>query len=122
MVLNQEIVRMGGRGYGDGLNSGMVIGLPPVMNFGQEPLRSRVLNEVFSGEKVRPPPVPFHAVLELKFRSSVSPSQKHLPDPMSLVYGARRPRARMARLGLSTGPRSGSRVVCTLIISPSVVG
>lgn len=51
MVLNQEIVRMGGRGYGDGLNAGMVIGLPPVMNFGQEPLRTKVLDEVFSGQK-----------------------------------------------------------------------
>jgi alkylation response protein AidB-like acyl-CoA dehydrogenase len=30
----------------------MVIGLPPVMNFGQEPLRSKVLDEVFSGQKV----------------------------------------------------------------------
>lgn len=30
----------------------MVIGLPPVMNFGQEPLRSKVLEEVFSGKKV----------------------------------------------------------------------
>ncbi len=43
---------MGARGYGDGLNSGMVIGLPPVMNFAKEPLRSKVLEEVFSGQKV----------------------------------------------------------------------
>ncbi len=43
---------MGGRGYADGLNSGMVIGLPPVMNFGKEPLRSRVVEEVLSGQKV----------------------------------------------------------------------
>lgn len=43
---------MAARGYGDGLNSGMVIGLPPVMNFGQEPVRSKVLSEVFAGEKV----------------------------------------------------------------------
>lgn len=46
---------MGGRGYGDGLNAGMVIGLPPVMNFGKEPLRTKVLDEVFSGQKVRYP-------------------------------------------------------------------
>ncbi|GFZ46231.1 hypothetical protein JCM24511_04478 [Saitozyma sp. JCM 24511] len=52
LVINQEIARMGARGYGDGLNAGMVIGLPPVMNFGQEPLRSRVLDEVFSGQKI----------------------------------------------------------------------
>lgn len=51
LVLTQELTRCAARGYGDGLNSGMVIGLPPVMNFGQEPLRSRVLEEVFSGQK-----------------------------------------------------------------------
>jgi hypothetical protein len=43
---------MGARGYGDGFNAGMVIGLPPVLNFAKEPLRSKVLNEVFNGEKV----------------------------------------------------------------------
>lgn len=52
MVINQELVRMGGRGYGDGLNAGMVIGLPPVLNFAKEPLRTKVLDEVFSGQKV----------------------------------------------------------------------
>jgi hypothetical protein len=52
LVINQELARMGGRGYGDGLNSGMVIGLPPILNFAKEPLRSKVLEEVFSGQKV----------------------------------------------------------------------
>lgn len=52
MIINQELARTKARGYGDGLNSGMVIGLPPVMNFGKEPLRSKVLEEVFSGQKV----------------------------------------------------------------------
>ena len=52
MLINQELSRMGGRGYGDGLNSGMVIGLPPILNFAKEPLRSKVLEEVFSGQKV----------------------------------------------------------------------
>ena len=55
LVINQELVRIGARGYGDGLNAGMVIGLPPVMNFGQEPLRSKVLEEVFSAKKVGRP-------------------------------------------------------------------
>ncbi len=31
LVINQELARTGARGYGDGLNSGMVIGLPPVL-------------------------------------------------------------------------------------------
>lgn len=52
MVINQELVRCGARGYGDGLNAGMVIGLPPVLNFGKEPLRSKVIQEVFNGEKI----------------------------------------------------------------------
>jgi len=52
LVINQEIARMAARGYADGLNAGMVIGLPPVMNFAKEPLRSKVLDEVFSGQKI----------------------------------------------------------------------
>lgn len=43
---------MGARGYGDGFNAGMVIGLPPILNFAKEPLRTKVLEEVFNGEKV----------------------------------------------------------------------
>ncbi|ORY33723.1 acyl-CoA dehydrogenase/oxidase [Naematelia encephala] len=52
LVVNQEIARCGGRGYADGLNAGMVIGLPPVLNFAKEPLRSKVIEEVFGGQKV----------------------------------------------------------------------
>ena len=51
LVLNQELVRIAARGVADGLQAGMVIGLPPVMNFGPEPLRSKVLEEVFSGQR-----------------------------------------------------------------------
>lgn len=52
LVLNQELIRIMARGYGDGLNAGMVIGLPPVLNFAKSPLKEKVLQEVFSGEKV----------------------------------------------------------------------
>ncbi|CCA70296.1 related to acyl-coa dehydrogenase, long-chain specific precursor [Serendipita indica DSM 11827] len=51
MVINQEIARIGARGYGDGLLAGMVIGLPPVLNFGSDELKARVVPEVFSGKK-----------------------------------------------------------------------
>lgn len=51
MILHQEISRIGARGYGDGILSGAVIGLPPVLNFAREPLRSRVIGEVLSGKK-----------------------------------------------------------------------
>ena len=53
LVLNQELARIAARGYGDGLNGGVVIGLPPILNFAKEPLRSKVLEEVFSGQKVK---------------------------------------------------------------------
>lgn len=33
---------------------GMVIGLPPVLNFGKGALQKRVLDDVFSGKKVSP--------------------------------------------------------------------
>lgn len=34
-----------------GIVGGLVIGLPPVMNFGSEELKQKVLPEVFSGKK-----------------------------------------------------------------------
>jgi len=51
MVLNQELARVGARGYGDGLLAGMVIGLPPVLNFGSEQLKAKIVPEVFGGKK-----------------------------------------------------------------------
>jgi alkylation response protein AidB-like acyl-CoA dehydrogenase/predicted heme/steroid binding protein len=51
LVITQELTRIGVRGYGDGLLGGMVIGLPPVMNFGSPELKARVMPEVLSGKK-----------------------------------------------------------------------
>ncbi|KAK7033078.1 acyl-CoA dehydrogenase [Favolaschia claudopus] len=51
LIINQEIARCGARGYGDGLLSGKVIGLPPVLNFGSDELKARVVPEVLSGKK-----------------------------------------------------------------------
>ncbi|KAJ7274446.1 peroxisomal acyl-CoA-dehydrogenase [Mycena haematopus] len=51
LIINQEIARCGARGYGDGLLSGMVIGLPPVLNFGSDELKARVVPEIFQGKK-----------------------------------------------------------------------
>ncbi|CCA69912.1 related to acyl-coa dehydrogenase, long-chain specific precursor [Serendipita indica DSM 11827] len=51
MIITQELVRVGARGYGDGMLGGMVIGLPPVMNFGNEQVRSKVMPEVLGGKK-----------------------------------------------------------------------
>ncbi|KZT73165.1 acyl-CoA dehydrogenase [Daedalea quercina L-15889] len=51
LVVSQELTRCGARGYGDGINSGMVIGLPPVLNFGSQELKARVVPDVFGGKK-----------------------------------------------------------------------
>lgn len=51
LVITQELVRCGARGYGDGIQAGMVIGLPPVLNFGSEEMQARVVPDVLSGKK-----------------------------------------------------------------------
>ncbi|KAK4048618.1 hypothetical protein OIO90_005788 [Microbotryomycetes sp. JL221] len=51
LVITQELVRAGARGYADGLQGGMVIGLPPVMNFGSDALKKKIIPEVLSGKK-----------------------------------------------------------------------
>ncbi|KAJ2922838.1 hypothetical protein H1R20_g14255, partial [Candolleomyces eurysporus] len=51
LIITQELARTCLRGYADGLVGGMVIGLPPVLNFGSDELKARVLPEVFSGKK-----------------------------------------------------------------------
>ncbi|KAF9645568.1 acyl-CoA dehydrogenase NM domain-like protein [Thelephora ganbajun] len=51
LITSQELVRCGDRGYGDGIIAGLIIGLPPVMNFGSEELKQKVLPQVFSGKK-----------------------------------------------------------------------
>ena len=45
------MTRCGNRGYGDGLLSGKVIGLPPVLNFGSPELQSKVVPDVLAGKK-----------------------------------------------------------------------
>ncbi|KAK7690817.1 hypothetical protein QCA50_005918 [Cerrena zonata] len=51
LIITQELVRCGCRGYGDGLLGGCVIGLPPVLNFGSPELKAKVVPEVLSGKK-----------------------------------------------------------------------
>ena len=48
---HQELVRLGSRGYGDGFQGGMVIGLPPVINFGSRELQAKVVPDVLAGKK-----------------------------------------------------------------------
>ncbi|KIY72393.1 acyl-CoA dehydrogenase NM domain-like protein [Cylindrobasidium torrendii FP15055 ss-10] len=51
LVITQELARCNGRGYGDGLLGGKVIGLPPVLNFGSEEIKQKVIPEVFQAKK-----------------------------------------------------------------------
>lgn len=50
-MVTQELIRVSARGYADGLYGGVVIGLPPVLNFANPELRKRVSEEVLSGKK-----------------------------------------------------------------------
>lgn len=51
LVINQEISRVPYRGAMTGLGAGMVIGLPPVLNFGSDELKEMVVDPVFRGDK-----------------------------------------------------------------------
>lgn len=51
LIISLEIGRMGTRGFVDGLLAGGVIGLPPVLNFGNPELQAKIVPEVLSGKK-----------------------------------------------------------------------
>lgn len=51
LVVIQEMCRIGAPGYMAGLNAGMVIGLPPVLNFGSDSLRAEILPDILAGRK-----------------------------------------------------------------------
>lgn len=51
LIITQELSRSALRGYADGLLGGKVIGLPPVLNFGSEQLKAKVVPEVLDGKK-----------------------------------------------------------------------
>ncbi|CAA7267133.1 unnamed protein product [Cyclocybe aegerita] len=52
LIINQEFTRPGKRGYGDGLMSGSVIGLPPILNFGSQAIKEKVVADVLSGQRL----------------------------------------------------------------------
>ncbi|KAF8532188.1 acyl-CoA dehydrogenase/oxidase [Gautieria morchelliformis] len=51
LIITQELTGTGSRGYGDALNGGTVIGLPPVLNFGSPELQAKIVPDVFAGKK-----------------------------------------------------------------------
>ena len=50
-IVHQELARVSSRAVVDGLLAGLVIGLPPVLNFGSEELYNRVVPEILDGKK-----------------------------------------------------------------------
>lgn len=51
MIFHQESARIACRGFNDGQLSGMAIGLPPVLNFGQPKLIAKVAPQCFQAKK-----------------------------------------------------------------------
>ncbi|KAF8629594.1 hypothetical protein AX15_003340 [Amanita polypyramis BW_CC] len=50
-IINTEIGRACNRSVVDGLLAGMVIGFPPVLNFGSAEMKARMIPEIFDGKK-----------------------------------------------------------------------
>ena len=51
LIVAEEVKRLGCYGYSDGLVGGQSIGLPPVLNFGSDDLKARIVPAVLRGEK-----------------------------------------------------------------------
>ncbi|KAJ3104263.1 hypothetical protein HK100_004086, partial [Physocladia obscura] len=51
-IVHEEFARIGAYGFGEAVGSGMVIGLPPVMQFGPEWMKEKIVGEVLRGEKM----------------------------------------------------------------------
>ncbi|KAJ8592660.1 acyl-CoA dehydrogenase NM domain-like protein [Rhizopogon salebrosus TDB-379] len=50
-ILNTELARFGTRGFVDGLLSGGVIGLPPILNFGTPEQQAKFVPDILAGKK-----------------------------------------------------------------------
>ncbi|KAJ1557722.1 hypothetical protein HK096_005705, partial [Nowakowskiella sp. JEL0078] len=51
LIINQENARLGTPGFSDGIGSGLVIGLPPVIHFGPTWMKEKIIPEVLRGDK-----------------------------------------------------------------------
>ncbi|ORX48572.1 acyl-CoA dehydrogenase NM domain-like protein [Hesseltinella vesiculosa] len=51
LIAHQENARVGSPGFADGISSGYIIGLPPVLHGGSDELQARVVPQVISGQK-----------------------------------------------------------------------
>ncbi|KAK7053906.1 acyl-dehydrogenase [Favolaschia claudopus] len=51
LIINTELARFGTRGFVDGLLNGIVIGVPPILNYGSPELQARVVPDILNGKK-----------------------------------------------------------------------
>lgn len=49
MIVHEEIARVGYPGFTDGLGTGLVIGLPPIMHFAKPDVQAKVITIFFNG-------------------------------------------------------------------------
>ena len=109
-------MRCGARGYGDGLMGGCVIGLPPVLNFGNPEVKAKVVPEVLSGKKyiclAVSCPDTFSQYLSriLMFINKSLRFLRRTQEVMSLGCRPPQRRPRMGSIGLSMAQRNGSRM------------
>jgi alkylation response protein AidB-like acyl-CoA dehydrogenase len=52
MITHEEFARIGAAAFQDGLCTGLVIGLPPVMQYARPDIKERVTHECITGEKI----------------------------------------------------------------------
>ena len=50
-IITQELIRGKARGFADGFQGGMVIGLPPILNYANDKLKKEIVPEVLAGRK-----------------------------------------------------------------------
>lgn len=51
LIITQEVCRSGQRGFFDGFQAGMIIGLPTVLNYGTDACKKLVVDDVLDGKK-----------------------------------------------------------------------
>jgi hypothetical protein len=107
---------MGARGFADGLQSGCVIGLPPVLNFGSKALQDKIVPKVLVCWARRGRPRLADGRCRRARRTSPSLSRSRTPARMLLVY-ARRPSSPNAASSISSTARKSVFVAFVLSAS-----
>jgi len=81
LICHEEVIRIGCPGLTDGLGSGLVIGLPAVINFGTPKMRTQVVPKVLLGEKTIclaiSEPVAGSDVANIETTAELTPDGKH---------------------------------------------